>query len=124
MSVHETDLYLCTKRKQKASEEGSTMGVLRKKDERTQTITVRIPSSVKAELDQLRQRADVAGFDLNATMSESMTRLAKQVREELDAAGIAQHKGNGAGGVAHVNGLARAGSEHFPAASGSGGKEN
>ena len=62
------------------------MGVLRKKDERTETITVRIPSSVKAELDQLRERADVAGFDLNATMSESMTRLAKQVREELDAA--------------------------------------
>jgi len=50
--------------------------------------------------------------------------LAKQVREELDAADIAQHKGNGAGGVAHVNGLTRAGSEHFPAASGSGGKEN
>ena len=99
------------------------MGVLRKKDERTETITVRIPSSVKAELDQLRERADVAGFDLNATMSESMTRLTKQVREELDAA-APQHKGNGAGGVAHVNGLTRAGSEHFPAASGSGGKEN
>ena len=61
---------------------------------------------------------------LTATMAESITRLAKQVREELDAAGIAQPKGNGAGGVAHVNGLTRAGSEHFPAASGSGGKEN
>ena len=98
------------------------MGVLRKKDERTETITVRIPSSVKAELDQLRERADVAGFDLNATMSESMTRLAKQVREELDAA-AAEPKANRAGGPAHTNGLTRAGGEHFPAASGSGGKD-
>ena len=78
---------------------------------------------MKAELDQLRERADVAGFDLNATMSESMTRLAKQVREELDAASPG-HKANGAGGTAHANGLTRAGGEHFPAASGSGGKDN
>jgi hypothetical protein len=99
------------------------MGVLRKKDERTETITVRIPSSVKAELDQLRERADLAGFDLNATMSESMTRLAKQVREELDAA-AAQPKTNRSEGVAHANGLTRAGGEHFPASSGSGGKDN
>jgi hypothetical protein len=99
------------------------MGVLRKKDERTETITVRIPSSVKAELDQLRERADVAGFDLNATMSESMTRLAKQVREELDAA-AEQPKTSRAGGVAHANGLTRVGGEHFPAASGGGGKDN
>ena len=99
------------------------MGVLRKKDERTETITVRIPSSVKAELDQLRERADVAGFDLNATMSESMTRLVKQVREELDAA-TSGHKASGTGGVTRANGLTRAGGEHFPAASGSGGKEN
>jgi len=99
------------------------MGVLRKKDERTETITVRIPSSVKAELDQLRERADVAGFDLNATMSESMTRLAKQVREELDAAAT-EPKANRAGGPAHANGMTRAGGEHFPAASGSGGKDN
>ena len=53
-----------------------------------------------------------------------MTRLAKQVREELDAAGAPQPKANRAGGVAHANGLTRAGGEHFPAASGSGGKEN
>jgi hypothetical protein len=99
------------------------MGVLRKKDERTETITVRIPSSVKAELDQLRERSDAAGFDLNATMSESMTRLARQVREELDAA-TPGPKANKAGGVTHANGLTRAGGEHFPAASSSGGKDN
>ena len=98
------------------------MGVLRKKDERTETITVRIPSSVKAELDQLRERADVAGFDLNATMSESMTRLAKQVREELDAAATRSTRPTGQGDAAHANGLTRAGGEHFPAASGGGGE--
>src|SRR5262249_1335026 len=70
-NVHKTDPCLCTKCKREFSEEGSTMGVLRKKDERTDTITVRVPSSIKAELDQLRERADVAGFDLNATMTES-----------------------------------------------------
>jgi len=100
------------------------MGLLKRKEEKTETIAVRVPASLKAQLEELRDRADAAGFDLTATIAESITRLAKQVREELDAAGIAQHKGNGAGGVAHVNGLKRAGSEHFPAASGSGGKEN
>ena len=68
------------------------MGVLKKKEERTETITVRIPSSVKAEIEQLRERAEAAGFDLNATMSESMTRLVRQVREELDGIAAAQHK--------------------------------
>ena len=51
------------------------MGVLKKKEERTETVTIRIPSSVKAEIDQLRERAEATGFDLNATMSESLTRL-------------------------------------------------
>jgi hypothetical protein len=63
------------------------MGVLKKKEERSQTITIRIPSSVKAEIDQLRDRAEATGFDLNATMSESLTRLVKQIREELDGIG-------------------------------------
>jgi hypothetical protein len=100
------------------------MGLLKRKEEKTETIAVRVPASLKTQLEELRDRADAAGFDLTATIAESITRLAKQVREELDAGGIAQPKGNGAGGVAHVNGLTRAGSEHFPAASGSGGKEN
>ncbi len=60
------------------------MGVLKKKEERTETVTIRIPSSVKAEIDQLRDRAEATGFDLNATMSESLTRLVRQVREELE----------------------------------------
>ena len=46
-------------------------------------MTVRVPASVKAELDQLRKRADAAGFDLTATLSEAVTRVARQMREEL-----------------------------------------
>ena len=59
------------------------MGVLKRKEERRATITVRVPESIKAEVDQLRPRADGAGFDLNATMAEALVRVVKQVREEL-----------------------------------------
>jgi hypothetical protein len=59
------------------------MGVLKRKEERTATITVRVPESIKAEVDQLRPRADGAGFDLNATMAEALVRVVKQVRDEL-----------------------------------------
>ena len=62
------------------------MGLLKRKEEKTETIAVRVPSSLKAQLEELRDRADAAGFDLTATIAESITRLAKQVREELDAA--------------------------------------
>ena len=86
------------------------MGVLKKKEERTETVTIRIASSVKAEIDQLRERAEATGFDLNATMSESLTRLIRQVREELDGiAAAANPRGNRAR-APHVNGLTRAAS--------------
>ena len=44
------------------------MGPLRRKEEKTETISVRVPASVKAELDELRKQADAAGFDLTATL--------------------------------------------------------
>jgi len=44
------------------------MGVLKRKEERTETVTVRVPGSVKAELDRLREETAAAGFDLNATL--------------------------------------------------------
>ena len=78
------------------------MGVLKRKEERTATITVRVPASVKAEFDQFRKRMDANGFDLNATLGDTLTRLARQIREELDAD---ERKGNGAR-PAKLNGLA------------------
>ena len=60
------------------------MGVLKRKEEPTETITLRVPASVKAEIDRLRERASGAGFDLNATICESIIRLTRQVRGEMD----------------------------------------
>ena len=59
------------------------MGVLRKKEERSETVTVRVPARVKVELDRLREETGAAGFDLNATLSDAVVRVTKQIREEL-----------------------------------------
>jgi hypothetical protein len=59
------------------------MGMLKRKEEKSATISVRVPASVKAELEELRQRAEAAGFDLTATLKEALVRWAKQVRDEL-----------------------------------------
>jgi hypothetical protein len=60
------------------------MGLLKRKGEKSETISVRIPASVKAELEELRKRADNQGYDLTATITETLIRLLKQVRSELD----------------------------------------
>ena len=60
------------------------MGLLRRKEEKSETIAVSVPGSLKAELEELRKRADAAGFDLTATITETLMRLARQVRSELD----------------------------------------
>ena len=96
------------------------MGLLKRKEEKTESIAVRVPASLKAQLEQLRERADAAGFDLTATITEGITRLAKQVREELDGAGVQQHKADRTGGRAQTNSLTRAGGEHSHAAKGEG----
>jgi hypothetical protein len=70
------------------------MGVLKRKEEPTETITLRVPASVKAEIDRLRERTGEAGFDLNATISESIIRLTRQVRDEMD--GLAGKNGGSA----------------------------
>ena len=38
------------------------MGVLKRKDEPTETITLRVPASVKAEIDRLRERTKRGGL--------------------------------------------------------------
>jgi hypothetical protein len=76
------------------------MGVLRKKGEPTETETVRVPARVKAELDRLREKTGAAGFDLNATLSDAVVRVTKQIGEELRQV---NGKGNGVG---RVSGLA------------------
>lgn len=61
------------------------MGVLKRKEERSETIILRVPASVKHDLSELRGRAEAAGFDLSATIAEALSRLLKQAREELGA---------------------------------------
>ena len=60
------------------------MKILKRRDKLGKTITVRVPDAIKTELDQLRERADAAGFDLAATLRESLTGTFRQIRSELD----------------------------------------
>ena len=64
---------------------------------------MRLPASVKAELDELRKQADAAGFDLTATLAEVLVRMAKQVRAELKGF---EREANGVNRTSKVNGLA------------------
>jgi len=82
------------------------MGILKRKDERTETVTVRVPASVKAELDRLREEAGAAGFDLNATLSDAVTRVTRQIREELKQV---THPAAAANSRSKANGLANGG---------------
>jgi len=59
--------------------------ILKRRDKLGKTITVRVPDAIKTEFDQLRGRADAAGFDLGATLRESLTGTFRQIRSELDA---------------------------------------
>ena len=82
------------------------MGILKRKDERTETVTVRVPASVKVELDRLREETGAAGFDLNATLSDAVTRVTRQIREELKQV---THPAAAANSRSRANGLANGG---------------
>jgi|GraSoiStandDraft_36_1057302.scaffolds.fasta_scaffold1834332_1 hypothetical protein len=82
------------------------MGVLKRREERTETITLRVPASVKAEIDRLRECTREAGFDLNATICESIIRLTRQMRGEMDALEGKAAGRDGSRKPAKVNGLA------------------
>jgi len=60
------------------------MKILKRRDKLGKTITVRVPDAIKTELDQVRERAGAAGFDLGATLRESLTSAIRQSRSELD----------------------------------------
>jgi len=83
------------------------MGVLKRKGEHTGTVTVRVPASVKAELDQLREETGAAGFDLNATLSDAVMRVTRQIRDELTR--VAQHRAPAGERTGRANGLANGG---------------
>jgi hypothetical protein len=61
------------------------MKILKRRDKLDRTITVRVPEAIKTELDQLRQRAETAGFDVGATLRESLIGTIRQISTELGA---------------------------------------
>src|SRR5260370_14317822 len=83
------------------------MGIVRRKGERTGTVTVRVPASVKAELDRLREDTGAAGFDLNATLSDAVMRVTRQIRDELKQ--VAQHRAPAGERTGRVGGLSNGG---------------
>jgi hypothetical protein len=88
------------------------MGLLKRKGERSERISLRVPASVKTDLEELRRQADTAGFDLTASIIETLIRFAKQIRVELKgrAAKTVEttlvHKANGAATTGPVVGKA------------------
>ena len=59
------------------------MSVLRRKQE-LEAISFRLPVPLKRDLEELRSKAETAGFDLAETIAAAMARLCKQIRTELD----------------------------------------
>src|SRR5260370_8250951 len=59
------------------------MGLLKRKEEKSETIAVRVPASLKGELEDLRKQADAAGVDLTARVIEALTRLTRPGRGEV-----------------------------------------
>jgi len=68
------------------------LGLLKRKEEKTAIISIRVPASLKVELSELRQVADKNGFDVTASLSEAVMGWAKKIREEL---GLSAKHANG-----------------------------
>jgi hypothetical protein len=61
----------------------NAMGVLKRKQE-SEALTFKLPATLKREIEQLRTRAESAGFDLIETITAAMWRLCRQIKAELD----------------------------------------
>jgi hypothetical protein len=60
-----------------------TMKILKQKPEPTSTISIRVPSSLKTELDALRTQCNDAGFDLGASLTDALVKMVKQIHAEI-----------------------------------------
>ena len=61
------------------------MSALKRKADPTTTITLRIPTPIKNEIDRLRPIADARGFDVNTSLVDAVVRCTKQIADELAA---------------------------------------
>lgn len=78
------------------------MGVLQRKKNGTEVISVRVPSATNTKLIELRWRAHLLGFNFNATLARVLSEAAKQIRAELEAF---ERKPSRANSKTFVNGL-------------------
>ena len=79
------------------------MKILKRRDKLDKTITVRVPDAIKAELERLRARGDAAGFDVGATLRESLIVTIRQIWVELEAAERKQLIQPGDGSVSGID---------------------
>ena len=75
------------------------MGVLKRRQE-SEAITLKVPAPLKREIEELKSRAESAGFDLPETITAAMWRLCKQVKAELDGARSSRKANGRANGAA------------------------
>jgi hypothetical protein len=61
----------------------TTMKILKQKPEPTGTISIRVPASLKTELDALRMQCNDAGFDLGASLTEALVKTVRQIHTEI-----------------------------------------
>jgi hypothetical protein len=61
----------------------ATMKILKQKPEPTDTISIRVPASLKTELDALRKQCNDAGFDLGASLTDALVKMVKQIQAEI-----------------------------------------
>jgi hypothetical protein len=59
------------------------MKILKQKSEPTGTISIRVPVSLKTELDALRTQCNDAGFDLGASLTDALVKTVKQIQTEI-----------------------------------------
>jgi hypothetical protein len=59
------------------------MKILKQKPEATGTISIRVPASLKTELDALRTQCNDAGFDLGASLTEALVKTVRQIHAEI-----------------------------------------
>ena len=77
------------------------MRILKQKPEPTGTISIRVPASLKTELDALRTQCNDAGFDLGASLTDALVKMVKQIQAEI--AHFKKHVPSAANGMVKLN---------------------
>jgi len=77
------------------------MKILKQKPEPTGTISIRVPASLKTELDTLHTQCNDAGFDLGASLTDALVKMVRQIHTEI--AHFKKHVQSPANGMVKLN---------------------